>query len=275
MDEAFGPAALAIFGGELDELRSLLALEPDLATRRSSVSHPTLLQFVACDAEHMPDPVGAATALLDAGADPAAPLVAAAGCGSVSVMECLLERGADIDGASAHGATSSWSALDEAVYWVQPDVIASLLARGALIRALSTAAGLGDLVRTREFCDGDPLAPGAGPIGSPFADTVPADLADDPQSILDHGFVMAINAGQRATAEFLLRAGAEVNARPPGYHWQGTALHAACWRGDRDVVAWLMSVGADPKIRDGMVDSDAAGWAAYHGNGHLSDLLAG
>ena len=273
MDEGFGPAALAIFGGELDELRSLLANEPDLATRRSSVSHPTLLQFVACDAEHMPDPVGAATVLLDAGADSAAPLVAAAGCGSLSVMECLLDRGADINGSTAHGATSAWSALDEAVYWVQPEVIASLLARGAEIRALSTAAGIGDLERTRRFCDGNPIAPDAGPIGSPFADTVPAELADDPQLILDHGFVMAINAGHRPTAELLLNAGAGVNAKPPGYHWQGTALHAACWRGDRDVVRWLMSIGADPAIRDGLVDSDAPGWALYHGHEHLSDLL--
>ena len=66
----------------------------------------------------------------------------------------------------------------------------------------------------------------------PFDDTVPDELANDPQSILDHAFVMSVNCGNREVAETLLGRGAEVNATPPGYHWRGTALHAACWRGD-------------------------------------------
>jgi len=64
-----------------------------------------------------------------------------------------------------------------------------------------------------------------------------------------------------------------VNARPPGYHWRGTALHAAIWRGDSALVAWLMSAGADPSIRDESVDSDAAGWAIHHGHHELLTLL--
>ena len=111
-------------------------------------------------------------------------------------------------------------------------------------------------------------------LGSPFPDTVPRALADDPQSILDHAFVMAVNAGHRVVAELLHGRGAEVNATPAGYHWHGTALHAACWRGDADLVAWLLSAGADPSIRDGLASSDGAGWATHHGHDHLLPLLA-
>lgn len=48
MDEEFGPAALAIYGGEVDELRALLMADAGLAMRVSSVGLPTLLQLVAC-----------------------------------------------------------------------------------------------------------------------------------------------------------------------------------------------------------------------------------
>lgn len=84
---------------------------------------------------------------------------------------------------------------------------------------------------------------------------------------------MAVNAGEQAAVEDLLRRGAEVNAQPPGFHWRGTALHAAVWRGDSTLVTWLMSSGADPSIRDGLADGDAAGWATHHGHPELLALL--
>ena len=117
------------------------------------------------------------------------------------------------------------------------------------------------------------LAGDAGPIGSPFPDTIPADLARDPRSIIDHAFVMAVNSGQQAAAATLLDVGAKINAKPPGYHWRGTALHAAVWRGDRDLVEWLLELGADPEIRDGLAHSNAAGWANHHGHPELVELF--
>jgi hypothetical protein len=53
---------------------------------------------------------------------------------------------------------------------------------------------------------------------------------------------MAINAGQREAAERLLNEGVNVNAKPPGYHWRGTALHVAGWavhHGHRELVELL------------------------------------
>ena len=268
VDEEFGPAALAIYTGEVDELRSLLTADAGLATRTSSVGHPTLLQLVACEESRIGDPVGAAAALVEAGAATHSPLVSAAGCGSREVLEFLLDRGAPIN-----GEDPLWSPLDEAVYWANLDIAERLLERGAGVRALSTAAGLGDLGAIERFFGETGLVPDAGPIGSPFPDTIPAGLADDPESIIDHAFVMAVNTGLREAAERILGVGADVNAKPPGYHWRGTGLHAAIWRGHRGLVEWLLTVGADPTIRDGMVDSDAAGWAVHHGHRDLAELL--
>lgn len=268
MDEDFAPAALAIYSGEVDELRALLGVDPSLASRVSSVGHPTLLQLVACEEPNITNPVNSAEVLVDAGAPTHSPLVAAAGCGSRTILEFLLDRGVDLD-----GEDSSWSALDEAVYWAKTEIADLLADRGARVRALSTAAGLGDPAGIERFVSGGVLASDAGPIGSPFPDTIPKGMANDPSSIIDHGFVMAINAGQRNAAARLLDEGASVNAKPPGYHWRGTALHAAVWRGDRELVEWLLEVGADPTIRDGMADGDAAGWANHHGHLELVDLF--
>lgn len=267
MDDVFGDSAMAIYGGDVGGLTTLLADDPTLATRISSRGHPTLLQLVACEASQLPDPLGAARVLVAAGAPGGAPLVAAAGCGSQSVLEFLLDEGVDINGETL------WTPLDEALYWAQHEIVAFLVDRGAPTRALSTAAGLGDVGAMSVFFDGRELTRGAGPIASPFADTVPAELAHDSQALFDHAFVMAVNCGQRSTAERLLEMGAVVNGRPPGYHWHGTALHAAVWRGDTSLVQWLLAIGADPSIRDGLADSDAVGWATHHGHPDLVEML--
>lgn len=268
MDEGFGPAALAIYAGDIDQLQGLLAADSGLATRTSSVSHPTLLQLVACEEANITDPVGAAAALVEAGAPTHLPVVAAAGCGSHAVLEFLLDRGAPVD-----GDDPVWTPLDEALYWVNSDIADLLLARGARVRALSTAAGLGMMTEIERFVSHGTTD--AGPIGSPFPDTVPEALANDPTSIIDHAFVMAVNAGQRSAADRLLEEGANVNSTPPGYHWHGTALHAAVWRGDRALVEWLLSIGADPDIQDGLAHSNALGWAQHHGHAELVELFTG
>jgi hypothetical protein len=110
MDEAFGPAALAIFTNDLPLLARLLTDDPGLAGRRSSIGHPTLLQLVACEEPHVPDPVGAAGILVAAGAPTSDPLVAAAGCDAKAIVEFLLDKGVGVHGEGA------WTPLDEALY---------------------------------------------------------------------------------------------------------------------------------------------------------------
>ncbi len=267
MDPEFETAALAIYAGQLHELEQELTTTPGLATRRSSVGHPSLLQLVACEEADLADPVGAAGVLVERGAETWHPVVAAAGCNSVSVLRFLIDSGAPFDREGA------WNPLEEALYWASREAVDLLVARGARPRSLAAAAGLGDRSAVEAFLAGDPLRSDAGPLRSPFPDTVPAGLAYDPAAIVDHAFVMAVNCGELDMAELLLAAGARVNQPPPGYHWQGTALHAAMWRGDEAMVAWLLSVGADPSIRDGLANADAAGWANHHGHPELLALL--
>ncbi len=268
MDELFEAPAMAIILSDIDGLRDILAEDPSWATRTSSCGHPTLLQLIACESHNIEDAVGSAKLLLDAGADTQGPLVSAAGCNAPDVLELILDSGVAVDGHEL------WTPLDEALYWCNSDIAALLLKRGATVRALSTAAGLGDTDEMARFFGSDgTLLPEAGPIASPFADTVAADMANDPAAIVNHAFVMAVNAGHLEAAQWLLAKGAEVNAKPPGYHWKGTALHAACWRGQAPLVQWLMNAGADPTIHDGLADSDAAGWANHHGHPELVAIL--
>lgn len=289
MDEAFGPAALAIITGDLKSLADLLAADPGLAARRSSVSHPTLLQLIACEETNITNPVGSARLLVEAGAETFGPLVAAAGCNSRAVVEFLLDAAGSGDDGGGGGfeagrgfvadgvlnRTDCWTPLDEAVYWSNTDIIVYLRQRGARVQSLRVAAGIGEnkLVEGFFVSGGGLLTDGAGPVRSPFPETVPDALATDPASILDNAFVMAVNNGHESTARLLYDKGARVNAMPPGFHWRGTALHAAASIGDRAMVEWLLSIGADPKIRDGMVNSDAAGWANHHGHTELAALI--
>ncbi|MEN0067061.1 MAG: ankyrin repeat domain-containing protein [Myxococcota bacterium] len=267
MDPVFQPVLTTIVSGDLESLRSALEAEPTLVHRRSSCSHPTLLQMVACEAENLPDAVGAAAVLVNAGASLAEPLVAAASVDARPVLLYLLERGAPLDG------TTSWGPLDEALYWRHLELARVLVERGAKVRSLRAAAGLGDVDGMVGFFASGGLRPEAGPIGSPFPDTVPADRANVPQDIVNNAFVMAAQNGWSACTAELLARGAQVNACPPGFHWRGTALHGAIWRGDRPIVEWLLAHGADPAVRDGMVGGDALGWAKHHQHAALIDLL--
>lgn len=268
MDREFEAAAIAIYTGDSAALERELAADPGLATLRSSCGHPTLLQLIACEEADLVDPVGTARVLVERGAETWAPVVSAAGCNSAAVLEFLIDAG------SAFDAADVWTPLEEALYWASGATTALLVERGAAIRSLAAAAGLGDLDAIEGFFDGDRPLPAAGPIRSPFPDTVPAETANDAQAIVDHAFVMAANTGQRTGAERLLTAGARVNERPVGYHWRGTALHAAVWRGDEPMVRWLLSIGADPSLRDGLADADAIGWANHHGHPEIASLLS-
>lgn len=182
----------------------------------------------------------------------------------------MLERGTPVDG------VASWTPLDEAIYWCQTDIARDLAGRGASMARLRRAAGLGDMDAIDGFFDAaGQLIAMAGPIASPWGQEGAIDGGDASQNILDHAFVMAVNTRQADAATTLLARGARINAKPPGFHWNGTALHAACWRGDRDLVDWLLDEGADPSITDDMdgVGVDAIAWARHHGNDHLIPLL--
>jgi ankyrin repeat protein len=287
MDTKFHPAIAAIKSGDLEELKTLVAADPSLATSRSSASHPTLLQCLVLDAKDKPNSVAMAQVLIDAGAELNEPLGAAGSIDNRAVAELLLDRGAAIDG------TGGWSPLEEALYWNSRNVIALLLERGAKVQNLRVAAGLGrlDLIQSYFNADGS-LKPEAGKINWPWGDreTIACSnhdaagkqkLADrvnawsqDRQGIINNAFVYACMHGHIEAAKLLLEKGAEINVVPGGFDYAGTGLHYAALNGHRAMVEFLLDQGADRNVKDTKVGSTAAGWAEYGGHPDLRDLLS-
>jgi len=286
MDQRFYPAIAAIKAGDAAKLKSLIAEDPSLATSRSTVSHPTLLQCLVLDAKDKPNAQAMAEVLIDAGAELNEPLVAAGSIDNRAVAELLLDRGAEIDG------TGGWSPLEEALYWNSQNAIGLLLERGAKIRNLRTAAGLGrvDLIESYFNADGS-LKAEAGKIEWPFGtleniagsnhDTAGKQmLADrvrswsqDRQGIVNNAFVFACMHGHIDAAQLLLAKGAEINVVPGGFDYAGTGLHYAALNGHRAMVEFLLARGADRNIKDTKVGATAAGWADHGGHPDLRDLL--
>jgi len=89
--------------------------------------------------------------------------------------------------------------------------------------------------------------------------------------------VWAAAQGQPGSVELLAGLGFDVNAMgrsdaPASDPWQ-TALHVAAMEGNLGLAQSLLSLGADPDIRDQRFDSTPLGWARYFGQQQLIDLL--
>jgi ankyrin repeat protein len=286
MDAKFYPAIAAMKTGDVEKLKALVAADPSLATSRSSISHPTLLQCLVLDGKNKPNAREMAEVLIDTGADVNEPLGAAASIDNRPVAGLLIDRGAAVDG------TGGWSPLEEALYWNSQNVMALLLERGAKVQNLRTAAGLGRTDLIENYFNGDgSLKPEAGKINWPWGDleTIACSnhdaagqqsLADrvkswsqDRQGIINNAFVYACMHGHIDAAELLLEKGAEINVVPGGFDYAGTGLHYAALNGHRPMVEFLLQQGADRNVKDTKVGSTAAGWAEYGGHKELLDLL--
>ncbi|HEY2964247.1 MAG TPA: ankyrin repeat domain-containing protein [Pyrinomonadaceae bacterium] len=267
MDAKFHPAIKAIRSDDVENLKSLVAGDPSLATSRSSTSHPTLLQCLVLDGKDKPNALEMATVLIDAGADINEPLVAAASIDNRPVAELLLDRGAAIDG------TGNWLPLEEALYWNSQDVMALLLERGAKVQNLRMAAGLGrtDLIESYFNPDGS-LKPEAGRIEWPWSSRG-NPWQQDRQGIINNAFVYACMHGHIEAARLLLEKGAEINVIPGGFDYAGTGLHYAALNGQRAMVEFLLAQGADRNVKDTKVGSTPLGWAEHGGHPALRDLL--
>jgi ankyrin repeat protein len=267
MDAKFLPAIEAVRAGDVERFRALIAADPSLATSRSSVSHPTLLQCVALDGKDKPNNVEMARILIDAGAELNEPLIAAGSIDNRVIAELLLDCGAAIDG------TGGWSPLEEALYWNNQNVIALLLERGARVQNLRMAAALGrtDLIESYFNAHGN-LKPEAGQIDWPFGKRLDT-WSQDRQGIINNAFVYACMHGHIDAAKLLLEKGAEINVVPGGFDYAGTGLHYAALNGHRAMIEFLLDRGADRDIKDTKVGSTAAGWAEYGGHPDVLDLL--
>jgi ankyrin repeat protein len=227
-EEARAAAAVAaIKGGDVAQLRRLLAEDPDLVGARVDGSR-TLLHVATDWPGHFPGAAATVAALIEAGADVDAPFAGvhtetplhwAASSDDVEVLDVLIAAGADLEASGA--VIGGGTPLADAVAFGQWAAARRLVEHGART-TLWQAAALG------------------------LAHRVEASLAADPPPAGDdvtNAFWCACHGGQRETAELLLERGADRD-------WIGhdglTPLDAARRSGADDVVGWLLQRGARP-----------------------------
>ena len=223
----------AIQAGDTASLQQQLREHPELAAAQiidhCGVSR-SLLHVAADWPGHFPNGAQSVVLLAAAGADvnarvthakpgsaPETPLHWAASSDDVSVLDALLDAGADIE---APGAVfTDGPAMSDAVVFAQWNAARRLLERGAAT-TIWQAAALGLLDRVRELCALEP--------------------APSPDEI-SNAFWNACRGGQIACAAFLLDRGADL-------HWVGhdgkMPADAAREGGDAAMLEWLRAHGA-------------------------------
>lgn len=230
------PLAVAVIDairvGDTEALRRHLREDPRLAraritsTRCDGDASRAMLHVVADWPGHFPDGAASVRILVEAGAHVDArfegrhqetALHWAASSNDVSVLDALIDAGADIEapGAVIAGGTP----LMDAVAFGQWRAARRLVERGARTDLWQSAAlGLLDRVRTL-ISDG------------------PHDAAE-----IDSAFWASCHGGQLATAQFLADQGADVNFLPG---WEPcTPLDAARRAEAFDVLSWLHTLRA-------------------------------
>ncbi|MFE0175213.1 ankyrin repeat domain-containing protein [Streptomyces sp. NPDC059002] len=228
----------AIRGGDVAALRALLAARPWLASAAirqdgEAAGTRSLLHIATDWPGHFPRSPEVIAALVAAGADPDArfvgahtetPLHWAASNDDVAALDALVAAGADIeaDGAVVAGGTP----LADARAFGQWRAARRLLEHGART-TLQDAATLGLLDRVEGLVEGR-VAEEDG-SGRPDRDDITS------------AFWGACHGGQLATAQYLLRQGADPDR--VGYD-DRTPLDIAVAAGADDVAAWLRGRGA-------------------------------
>jgi ankyrin repeat protein len=96
-----------------------------------------------------------------------------------------------------------------------------------------------------------------------------ATLLDEARRRAPARIIRAAELGRAEAVVLLAENGFDPNALA-----RTAALHAAAWNGDRAMVELLLSLGADPTIRDREHGGTPAGWAEYNGHTELASFLA-
>ena len=111
-------------------------------------------------------------------------------------------------------------------------------------------------------------------INWPFGQRPEEQHSDDAQAILDNAMTYASMGSHLEVARLLLDRGATINTFPLGFHYRGTALHWAAFRGLRSMCEFLVEHGADASLLDLTVQKTPAGWADYGKNQELAVYLS-
>jgi hypothetical protein len=195
------------------------------------------------------------------------PLHHAVSINNVEVAEVLLKKGADPEKTGRFDGTID-TALGYALFYGTDTRLKQffrncpelLIDHGAKVY-LPFAAALNQLADLKRLvgANGQLLA-GAG-------------KADDATTI-QQAFLFACRYGHVEAADFLLKKGADVNAKIPFFTHQATALHLACESNNQvGMVRFLLENGANPKIKDDVYNAKAEGWAMFCGQDKVYKAL--
>jgi ankyrin repeat protein len=193
--------------------------------------------------------------LLEAGANPnlallagETPLMVASRAGYAAVVEQLVAKGANVNARGARGQTAMmWAAAQK-----RPEVTKILLMHGADLHARSevwnevmAVPPHGLLEYNRSIPHGGDtalmFAARAGDLASVTLLTAAGANVNDADAWGVSATTVAVHAGYREVAEFLLDHGADAKASRAGF----SALHAAIMRRDERMVSALLAHGAD------------------------------
>jgi ankyrin repeat protein len=290
----------AVEANDRGRLVELLDRFPDLLLQRGTNGNDLL---------GMAGDPGIVALLLERGADPNRgndygwTKLHQAGYGNdCDLARLMLAAGARAD-LSARG--DGGTPLVMALFWGHREV-AELLGRHP--RNLRVAAGLGDLELIHELAR-RPQAGAHRGFYRPHGGFPAWQPSDDPQEVRDEALVWAAKADRVDAIRLLVELGARVDADPyrgtpltwaaangrvasiralvglgadpnqrgtfggPSHGDGVTAIHLAAQSGQRDAVASLLELGADPRITDNLHGGDAPGWAHVGGHEDLAEAL--
>lgn len=181
--------------------------------------------------------------------------------GMTERVQLLVEHGADLATPFGNGHTPA----EQAALSGYPELVDYLVANGAPppsfdpIDAFLAAVIAGDRITALALRDDNPGIDTQARARRP-------------------SLVVTAAANRNPTAVALaVELGFDVNALgrsdvPVEQEWE-TALHSAVGDGDRDLVELLLSLGADPTIKDARFSSTALGWAEHFEHTELVELL--
>ena len=254
-DDRVQPALHAFLEGDADALRAAIASDPEIVNMPWQGN--TLIEW-ATQPPHGVDPA-VVQVLIDHGAELDRALNLAACWNLADLCRQLLAAGAD----PAARADAGITPLESAAMHGSTDAADVLIGHGLHRPSLWLAAAVGDLDAVRNCVDRDGTLTGAPGQHRPnWADvgrSPGAAPTDDPEEIIGEALVFAAANGRVEVVDYLLAAGANIDARP---YRNTTGLHLAIQFRKLEMVRHLLVRGAATDIADDEHGGDAAGWAA-------------
>lgn len=184
-------------------------------------------------------------------------LLFAAANGHPGRVELLLRHGVDPNGrGTSHPILRGRSAIELALENGSAEIVALLRAAGVAEPALDPVDRLLAALVAGDRAAVDDLIAGAPGLLEQARVRAPTKIA------------VAARQGRAEAVRLLVEHGFEVDARRGG-----TALHEVAWAGSVEMVDLLLSLGADPTIRDTEHHAPPSGWAAYNGHTDLAERL--